>query len=83
MDAECRVYRRILLKEYDKGIFLHENHKKVDLNKVCAFMMKAHIDCAPVLTMLYRVAATAGYDSAHVECLFSALTKVGAPQRRR
>ena len=83
MDAECRVYRRILLKEYDKGVFLHENHKKVDLNKVCAFMVKAHIDCAPVLTMLYRVAATAGYDSARVECLFSALTKVGAPQRRR
>ena len=51
MDAECRVYRRILLKEYDKGVFLHENHKKVDLNKVCAFMVKAHIDCAPVLTM--------------------------------
>ena len=54
MDAECRVYRRILLKEYDKGVFLHENHKKVDLNKVCAFMVEAHIDCAPVLTMLYR-----------------------------
>ena len=83
MDAEYRVYRRILLKEYDKGVFLHENHKKVDLNKVCAFMVKAHIDCAPVLTMLYRVAATAGYASARVECLFSALTKVDAPQRRR
>ena len=67
MDAECRVYRRILLKEYNKGVFLHENHKKVDLNKVCAFMVKAHIDCAPVLTMLYRVAATAGYASARVE----------------
>ena len=45
LDAECRVYRRILRKEYDKGVFLHENHKKVDLNKVCAFMVKAHIDC--------------------------------------
>ena len=55
MDAKCRVYRCMLLKEYDKGVFLHENHKKVDLNKVCAFMVKAHIDCAPVLTMLYRV----------------------------
>ena len=83
MNAECRIYRRILLKEYDKGVFLHENHKKVDLNKVCAFMVKAHIDCAPVLTMLYPVAATAGYASARVECLFSALTKVAAPQRRR
>ena len=83
LDAECCVYRRILLKEYDKGVFLHENHKKVDLNKVCAFMVKAHIDCAPVLTMLYRVAATAGYASGPVECLFSALTKVDAPQRRR
>ena len=83
MDAECHVYRCILLKEYDKGVFLHENHKKVDLNKVCAFMVKAHIDCAPVFTMLYRVAATAGYASARVECLFSALTKVDAPQRRR
>ena len=83
MNVECRVYRRILLKEYDKGVFLHENHKKVDLNKVCAFMVKAHIDCAPVLTMLYRVAATAGYASARIECLFSALTKVDAPQRRR
>ena len=83
MDAECRVYRRILLKEYDKGVFLHENHKKVDLNKVSAFMVKAHIDCAPFSTMLYRVAATAGYASARVECLFSALTKVDAPQRRR
>ena len=83
MDAECRVYRRILLKEYDKGVFLHENHKKVDLNKVCAFMVKAHIDCAPVLTILYRVTATAGYASARVECLFLALTKVDAPQRRR
>ena len=83
MDEECRVYLRILLKEYDKGVFLHENHKKVDLNKVCAFMVKAHVDCAPVITMLYRVAATAGYASARVECLFSALTKVDAPQRRR
>ena len=53
LDAECHVYRRILLKEYDKEVFLHENHKKVDLNNVCAFMVKAHIDCAPVLTMLY------------------------------
>ena len=83
MDAECRVYRHILLKEYDKGVFLYENHKKVNLNNVCAFMVKAHIDCAPVLTILYRVAATAGYASARIECYFSALSKVDAPQRRR
>ena len=38
----------------DKGVFLHENHKKVDLNKVCAFMVEAHIDCAPVLTRVAR-----------------------------
>ena len=82
LDAECRVYRRVLLKEQEKGAFLHDSRNTVDLNKVCAYMAKSHIDCAPVLTILYRIAATAGYASARVECLFSALSKIDAPQRR-
>ena len=32
---------------------------------------------------LYRVAATAGFAQARVESLFSALTKIDVPQRRR
>ena len=75
LDGECRVYRRILLKEHEKGCFRHDSREAVDVNKICAFMVRNHIDCAPVLTLLYRVAA-------RVECLFSALSKIDAPQRR-
>ena len=51
--------------------------------KLCAFMVTNHANNAPILTKVYKVAVTAGYASAPVECLFSALTKVDAPQRRR
>lgn len=82
LDAECRIYRRILRNEHEKGSFLHDTRKDVDINKVCAFLVRNHKDSAPVLTILYRVAVTAGYASARVECLFSSLSKVDAPQRR-
>ena len=47
--------------------------EKIGLSKVCicAFMVKANIDCAPVHTMLYRAAC--------VECLFSELKDGNAP----
>ena len=82
--AECQVFRKVLERELENGSFKHDTRKEdVDMNKVCAFMMRNHAESAPVLTSLYRVAVTAGYASARVECLFSALTRVDAPQRRR
>ena len=76
--AECRIFRRILLKE-DLSSFMHDTREKeVDMCKLCVFMDKNHVNNAPILTLLY-----AGYASARVECLFSALTKVDPPQRRR
>ena len=80
--AECRIYKRILSKQ-DRSSFENETRKTLDMTKICAFMVKNHANNAPILTLLYRVAVTAGYASARVECVFSALTKVDAPQRRR
>ena len=45
-------------------------------------MRKQHSTTALTLTIMYRVAATAGFASARVESLLSALTKIDAPQRR-
>ena len=81
--AECHVYRRVLGKELEKGSFKHATRNDIDMNKVCAYMIRHHAESAPVLTILYRVAVTAGYASARVECLFSALAMVDAPQWRR
>ena len=79
-EAECRIFRRILLKEDS----MHDTREKeVDMCKLCVFMDKNHVNNAPILTLLYKLAVTAGYASARVECLFSALTKVDPPQRRR
>ena len=80
-EAECRIYRRIISKQ-DRKIFQHQTRKTIDMNKLCTYIMKEHASNAPILTMLYRVATTAGYASARVEGLFSALTKIDAPQRR-
>ena len=84
LDAECRVFRKVLLKELEKGLFVHDSRKgHIDLTKVVVYMLKNHSETAPVLTILYQLAVTAGYASARCECVFSALTKIDVPQRRR
>ena len=45
-------------------------------------MLKVHKDTAPILSILYRVATTAGFASARVESLFSSLSQIDVPQRR-
>ena len=81
-EAECRIFRHILLKE-DLSSFMHNTcEKEVDMCKLCIFMDKNHVNNAPILTLLYKLAVTAGYALARVKCLLSALTKVDAPQRR-
>ena len=79
-NSECQVFKRIITKE-NNDKFLNERNK-YDLNKLCSFMMKTHADTAPTLTILYRVATTAGFASARVESLFSALSQIDVPQRR-
>ena len=77
LQSECKVFRKVLLRELENRSFDHETRKEdVDMNKVCAYMMKNHSISAPILTSLYHVAVTAGYASARVECLFSALSRV-------
>ena len=78
--AECQIFKRIIMNE-DNDKFLNQR-KTYDLNKLCKFMMKTHADTAPTLTVLYRVATTAGFASARVESLFSSLTQIDVPQRR-
>ena len=79
-NAECQIFKRILKIE-NMDQFMNER-ESIDMSKLCSFMMKQHSTTAPTLTIMYRVAATAGFASARVESLFSALTKIDAPQRR-
>jgi hypothetical protein len=79
-EAECRIFKRIISNE-DITKF-QNNREGIDLSKLCHFMMKRHAETAPVTTMIYRVATTAGFASARVESLFSSLTQIDVPQRR-
>ena len=82
--AECQVFQRVLTKELENGTFKHDTRDGVtDLNKVRRYMVKNHGEAAPILCILYRISVTAGYASARCECVFSSLTKVDAPQRRK
>ena len=82
--AECQVFQRVLTKESENGTFKHDTRDGViDLNKVRRYMVKNHGEAAPILCILYRISVTAGYASARCECVFSSLTKVDAPQRRK
>ena len=78
LDAECRIFARVLLnKEWPR----HE-HGKIDLVAVARYMEEDHKETAPVLTMIYRVAVTAGFTSTRVECLFSSLSRVDTALRK-
>ena len=46
-------------------------------------MSKNYREVVPILYNMYLVAITAGFASAWVECLFSALTGIDTPQRQR
>jgi hypothetical protein len=82
--AECQVFQRVLVKEMEKGTFKHDKRDGVvDLTKICRYMIRNHSEAAPILCICYRVSVTAGYASARCECVFSSLTKVDAPQRRK
>ena len=78
-EAKCCIYKRILSKKELPGF---KTRERFDMCKICAFMVTNHANNAPILTQLYKVAVTAGHASAPVECLFSALIKADAPQRR-
>ena len=79
-EAECRIFKRISRNENVEKF--HNERQTVDLSKLCMFMMKIHADTAPTLTVLYRVATTAGFASACVESLFSSLSQMDVPKRR-
>ena len=79
LEAECRIYKRILSKQDWSSLQIRGT---IDMGKLCEFVISRHSEGAPILAQLYKVAITAGYASARVECLFSALTKIDSPQRR-
>ena len=55
------------------------------MNRVTAMLLECSKDTnTPViLSILYKLAITAGYTQSSVECLFSALTRIDSSQRRR
>ena len=55
------------------------------MNRVTAMLLECSKDTnTPViLSILYKLAITAGYTQSSVECLFSALTRIDSTQRHR
>ena len=80
LQAGCSIFRRVL-SSLDLKSF-HNNREEIDIIKVAAYFNKKYPEAAPILCNLYLIAITAGYASARVECLFSALTAIDTPQRR-
>ena len=79
LEAKCRIFKKILLGKESH----HETRKGViDLVKVTTFMVRNHVDTAPVLTMLYRLVVAAGYVSTLRLSIFIPKTRVDAPQRQ-
>ena len=80
LKAECSIFSRVL-SSLDLKSF-HNNCEEIDIIKVAAYLSKKYPEAAPILCNLYLIAITAGYASARVECLFSALIAIDTPQRR-
>ena len=72
-EGECRVFKRVIKAETSN---FYNERQTIDLGKVCTFVMKKLGDKAPTLTVMYRVATTAGFASARCESLFSSLPQV-------
>lgn len=81
LEAECRIFSRVFKdKEWPKNG--NDKNPKIDLNEVANIVTKNHQKGAPILSSLYKLAITSGFTSTRVECVFSSLTRVDAPQRR-
>ena len=82
LSAECRVFKSKIEKFYDEG---KQNPKIDPLNTVTSKLLKffKNNNTPIVLSMLYKLAVTAGYTQCRVECLFSAVTRVDSSHRRR
>ena len=78
-EGECRVFKRVIKAETSN---FYNERQTIDLGKVCTFVMKKLGDKAPTLTVMYRVATTAGFASARCESLFSSLSQVDIPKRQ-
>ena len=76
-NTECQIFKRIL-KNVTMDQFMNER-ESIDMNKLCSFMMKQHSTNVSTITIMYRVDAKAGFASARVESLFSALIKIDPP----
>ena len=57
LEAECRIYKRVFSKQ-DWSAF--KVRGKVDMGQICEFVINHHSEGAPVLSLLYKVAVTAG-----------------------
>lgn len=77
LEAECRIFKRVL-----KDVKWVEVDDKIDLVDVVTHVKNLHTETAPILSILYQVAITAGWTSTRCECVFSALSRVDSPQRR-
>ena len=76
LECECKVFKHIILS--------HCNRKETnDIGNIFEFLLENYEVAAPALTMVYRIALACGYSSARVECLFSSMTYIDAPRRRR
>lgn len=77
LEAECRIFKRVLNK-----IKWAQVNETTDLVAVAVHVRNNHQSTAPVLTTLYDAAITAGWTSTRCECVFSALSRIDTPQRR-
>ena len=77
LKGECRIFSRVLRnKEFSK-----DKNGVIDLVEIGSHLIVKHKESAAILGSLYKVAITAGFSSARVECLFSSLTMIDTPQR--
>ena len=76
LTSECKIFKNVITRNFDENI-------DVDVGDIHAFLCKNYSDAAPILTALYKLCMTCGYASGRVECLFSAMSYVGAPRRQR
>ena len=77
--AECQVFRPVL-QSYEWTV--DKSTKSININDVAGYMIKNYSGAATVLTQLYKLSITAGYDSVTNECSFSALQQIDSPRRR-
>ena len=75
--SECNVFKGVILKSFKT------KDADIDIGEIYQFLNENYLKAAPILTALYKLCMTCGYASAWVECLFSTMSYVDAPRRRR